>query len=35
MQLIGDYFCEERILQAAHAFQQVTDWHRHTPGDAP
>ncbi|OGT84376.1 MAG: aspartyl/glutamyl-tRNA amidotransferase subunit A [Gammaproteobacteria bacterium RIFCSPLOWO2_02_FULL_61_13] len=33
MQLIGDYFCEERILQAAHAFQQLTDWHRRTPGD--
>ena len=33
MQLIGDYFCEERILQAAHAFQQLTDWHLHTPGD--
>jgi len=33
MQLIGDYFCEERILQAAHAFQQLTDWHLRTPGD--
>ncbi len=33
MQLIGDYFCEERILQAAHAFQQLTDWHQRTPGD--
>jgi aspartyl-tRNA(Asn)/glutamyl-tRNA(Gln) amidotransferase subunit A len=35
MQLIGDYFCEERILQAAHAFQQLTDWHQHTPGETP
>jgi aspartyl-tRNA(Asn)/glutamyl-tRNA(Gln) amidotransferase subunit A len=33
MQLIGDYFCEERILQVAHAFQQLTDWHQRTPGD--
>ena len=35
MQLIGDYFCEERILQAAHGFQQITDWHLRTPGDPP
>ena len=35
MQLIGDYFCEERILQAAHGFQQLTDWHLRTPGDPP
>ncbi len=34
MQLIGDYFCEERILQVAHAYQQLTDWHLRTPGGA-
>lgn len=33
MQLIGNYFCEERILQVAHAFQELTDWHLRTPGD--
>lgn len=28
LQLIGDYFAEARLLNAAHRFQQVTDWHR-------
>jgi len=31
LQLIGPHFSEERILGAAHRFQQVTDWHRHCP----
>lgn len=28
MQIIGKYFNEETILRVAHAYQQVTDWHK-------
>lgn len=31
MQLIGNYFAEERLLNAAHRYQQVTDWHTRLP----
>ncbi len=31
LQLIGNYFDEARLLHAAHAFQQATDWHTRTP----
>jgi len=31
LQLIGNYFNEGLLLQAAHAFQQDTDWHRRAP----
>jgi aspartyl-tRNA(Asn)/glutamyl-tRNA(Gln) amidotransferase subunit A len=31
LQLIGNYFDEGRLLHAAHALQQATDWHRHAP----
>ena len=31
LQLIGNYFEEGRLLHAAHAFQQATDWHRRVP----
>ncbi len=31
LQLIGDYFQEGRLLHAAHALQQVTDWHARAP----
>ncbi|GGP21799.1 Asp-tRNA(Asn)/Glu-tRNA(Gln) amidotransferase subunit GatA [Silvimonas iriomotensis] len=31
MQLIGNYFAEARLLNAAHQFQQVTDWHTRAP----
>jgi aspartyl-tRNA(Asn)/glutamyl-tRNA(Gln) amidotransferase subunit A len=31
LQLIGNYFQEDRLLRAAHQLQQVTDWHRATP----
>jgi aspartyl-tRNA(Asn)/glutamyl-tRNA(Gln) amidotransferase subunit A len=31
LQIIGDYFNEARMLQAADAFQRVTDWHRQAP----
>ncbi len=31
MQLIGNYFQEAKLLNAAHRFQQATNWHAHTP----
>lgn len=31
LQLIGNYFAEGRLLNAAHRFQQATDWHQRTP----
>ena len=34
LQLIGDYFAEARLLNAAHRFQQVTDWHARRPATA-
>jgi aspartyl-tRNA(Asn)/glutamyl-tRNA(Gln) amidotransferase subunit A len=32
LQLIGNYFDEGRLLHAAHAFQQATDFHTRAPG---
>ncbi len=29
----GDYFAEAKLLNVAHRFQQVTDWHRRAPGE--
>jgi aspartyl-tRNA(Asn)/glutamyl-tRNA(Gln) amidotransferase subunit A len=31
LQLIGNYFGEARLLNAAHRFQQATDWHQRAP----
>lgn len=31
LQLIGNYFAEARLLNAAHQFQQATDWHTRAP----
>jgi aspartyl-tRNA(Asn)/glutamyl-tRNA(Gln) amidotransferase subunit A len=31
LQLIGDYFGEARMLNAAHQYQLATDWHRRAP----
>ena len=31
MQLIGDYFTEDRLLNIAHRYQQVTEWHKRVP----
>lgn len=31
MQLIGNLFGEAKLLNTAHAYQQVTDWHKRTP----
>lgn len=33
LQIIGNYFEEARMLNAAHRFQQVTDWHSRIPQD--
>ena len=31
LQLIGPYWSEARLLNVAHRYQQVTDWHRQIP----
>ncbi len=31
LQIIGNYFAESRLLNIAHQYQQVTDWHKQTP----
>jgi Asp-tRNA(Asn)/Glu-tRNA(Gln) amidotransferase A subunit family amidase len=31
MQLMGPHFREDLLFQAAHAYQQVTDWHLRKP----
>lgn len=31
LQIIGNYFDEARMLDVAHAYQQVTDWHTQMP----
>jgi aspartyl-tRNA(Asn)/glutamyl-tRNA(Gln) amidotransferase subunit A len=31
LQVVGPHFSEARVLQAAHAFQRVTDWHTRVP----
>ena len=31
MQLIGNYFEEARLLNVAHQYQQLTDWHLQSP----
>ncbi len=31
MQFIGNYFSESRILNVAHRYQQMTDWHKTIP----
>lgn len=33
LQIIGRYFDEARVLNVAHRFQQVTDWHRRVPAE--
>jgi aspartyl-tRNA(Asn)/glutamyl-tRNA(Gln) amidotransferase subunit A len=31
LQLIGPHFSEAKLLNAAHRFQQATDWHKRSP----
>ncbi|MDB4522052.1 Asp-tRNA(Asn)/Glu-tRNA(Gln) amidotransferase subunit GatA [Gammaproteobacteria bacterium] len=33
LQLIGQYFDESKLLNAAYQYQQVTDWHMRSPKD--
>ncbi len=34
LQVIGPWFAETKMLNVAHQYQQVTDWHARMPGDA-
>jgi aspartyl-tRNA(Asn)/glutamyl-tRNA(Gln) amidotransferase subunit A len=34
LQMIGNFFSESRLLNAAHQYQQATDWHRRAPAMA-
>jgi aspartyl-tRNA(Asn)/glutamyl-tRNA(Gln) amidotransferase subunit A len=31
LQMIGNYFAEARLLNTAHRYQQITDWHTRAP----
>ncbi len=31
LQIIGNYFDESKLLNVAHQYQQMTDWHKQTP----
>jgi aspartyl-tRNA(Asn)/glutamyl-tRNA(Gln) amidotransferase subunit A len=31
LQIVGPHFAEARLLNAAHRYQQVTDWHTRAP----
>jgi len=33
LQIIGSFFDEARLLNIAHRYQQVSDWHKQTPKD--
>ena len=33
MQIMGNYFEEARLLNVAHKYQQVTDWHQRIPSE--
>ncbi|HUP29589.1 MAG TPA: Asp-tRNA(Asn)/Glu-tRNA(Gln) amidotransferase subunit GatA [Usitatibacter sp.] len=35
LQIVGNYWSEARMLSAAHAFQQATDWHAKSPPGFP
>jgi aspartyl-tRNA(Asn)/glutamyl-tRNA(Gln) amidotransferase subunit A len=35
LQVIGNYFSEARMLNAAHHYQKATDWHLRVPGGTP
>ena len=34
LQLIGNHWSEELLLNAAHQFQMRTDWHKHSPAES-
>jgi len=31
LHIIGDYFSEARMLNIAHQYQLITDWHQRAP----
>ncbi len=31
LQIVGNWFDEARMLNVAHQYQRVTDWHRRAP----
>ncbi len=33
LHIIGNYFTEAKMLNAAHQYQQATDWHQQAPGN--
>lgn len=33
LHIIGNYFTEAKMLNAAHQYQQTTDWHQQVPGN--
>jgi aspartyl-tRNA(Asn)/glutamyl-tRNA(Gln) amidotransferase subunit A len=33
LQIIGNYFAEAKLLNVAHQYQQVTDWHQRAPAN--
>jgi aspartyl-tRNA(Asn)/glutamyl-tRNA(Gln) amidotransferase subunit A len=35
LQLIGNYFVEARLLNIAHRYQQISDWHQRAPAGFP
>ncbi len=35
LQVIGNYFSEARLLNAAHQYQKATDWHQRVPAATP
>jgi aspartyl-tRNA(Asn)/glutamyl-tRNA(Gln) amidotransferase subunit A len=35
LQLVGDYFSEAKMLNVAHQYQRVTDWHSRQPEGLP
>lgn len=35
LQIMGNYFSEARMLNAAHRYQQATDWHQRVPAGTP
>jgi aspartyl-tRNA(Asn)/glutamyl-tRNA(Gln) amidotransferase subunit A len=35
LQVVGPHFSEARVLQVAHAFQRLTDWHTRIPQGCP
>ncbi len=35
LQIVGNYFSEARMLSAAHAYQQDSDWHARVPTGTP